>query len=232
MHNALPSPITILTGYYGSGKTEVAVNLAISAASAGETVHLIDLDGLKPGFRSRELAATLTQSGVKLVAPTGILANADMPLVPPTVVPLLTGKRRGRIVIDLGGDPGGARALAQFSTLLKQIDHDLVMVVNTMRPFSSTLERILTALAELEESTRMRITGLLANTHLGADTDAAMIERGCALTAEAGRHVGLPVLAVVTPVPVDVPVPQVRIQRYVLPPWDTERSSLLCQKAP
>ena len=36
--------IIILIGNYGSGKTEIALNLAINAASEGKRTQLIDLD--------------------------------------------------------------------------------------------------------------------------------------------------------------------------------------------
>ena len=46
--------ISIITGHYGTGKTELAVNLALALAGEGCRVMLADLDIVNPYFRSRE----------------------------------------------------------------------------------------------------------------------------------------------------------------------------------
>ena len=46
--------ITIITGHYGTGKTEFAVNLALALARERPRVMLADLDIVNPYFRSRE----------------------------------------------------------------------------------------------------------------------------------------------------------------------------------
>ena len=40
--------ITIITGHYGSGKTNLAVNLALRLADAGEKVTIVDFDIVNP----------------------------------------------------------------------------------------------------------------------------------------------------------------------------------------
>ncbi|MEI3348767.1 MAG: P-loop NTPase [Dysosmobacter sp.] len=44
--------ITIVTGHYGTGKTEFAVNLALALARERPRVMLADLDIVNPYFRS------------------------------------------------------------------------------------------------------------------------------------------------------------------------------------
>ena len=46
--------ITIISGHYGTGKTEFAVNLAIAMAQDGRDISLVDLDIINPYFRSFE----------------------------------------------------------------------------------------------------------------------------------------------------------------------------------
>ena len=41
----------ILIGNYGSGKTEIALNIAIRAAARGERTQVIDLDKVNDYFR-------------------------------------------------------------------------------------------------------------------------------------------------------------------------------------
>ena len=43
-----PHRISIITGHYGTGKTELAVNLAFRLAAEGERVMLADLDIVNP----------------------------------------------------------------------------------------------------------------------------------------------------------------------------------------
>ena len=60
--------VTIITGHYGTGKTEFAVNLALALASDGEQVMVADLDVVNPYFRSRERRATLEEAGITLIS--------------------------------------------------------------------------------------------------------------------------------------------------------------------
>ena len=57
--------IHLIAGHYGSGKTELAVSLALFAAKlrAYPRIALIDLDIANPYFRSRERRDLLEQAG-------------------------------------------------------------------------------------------------------------------------------------------------------------------------
>jgi len=77
--------ITILVGHFGSGKTEIALNGALELASAGHSVTLADLDVVKPYFRSRAARAILDAAGIRLLAPSGEVAHADLPIIVPQV---------------------------------------------------------------------------------------------------------------------------------------------------
>ena len=58
--------LLIIVGGYGSGKSEISVNLARQLAQHfGETVTIADLDIVNPYFRSREAAERLASFGVK-----------------------------------------------------------------------------------------------------------------------------------------------------------------------
>ena len=66
--------ILVVTGHYGSGKTEFCVSLAMRLARMGygpyRRLALIDLDIANPYFRSRERKAVLEAAGV------GVYGNA------------------------------------------------------------------------------------------------------------------------------------------------------------
>ena len=54
LHQNLTKRVLIIAGAYGSGKTEVAVNLALYLKQFNEPQSIIDLDIVNPYFRSRE----------------------------------------------------------------------------------------------------------------------------------------------------------------------------------
>ncbi len=74
-------PVVVLTGHYGVGKTNLALNLALAAAAAGEQVAVADLDLVNPYFRSSDYGDTLAPAGIRLVAPTFAGTALDTPSV-------------------------------------------------------------------------------------------------------------------------------------------------------
>ena len=46
--------ITIISGHYGSGKTNIAVNLAIDLKKSFDKVAVADLDIVNPYFRTKD----------------------------------------------------------------------------------------------------------------------------------------------------------------------------------
>ena len=71
--------VSILTGHYGTGKTEVSVNLALALAAEGEQVMLADLDIVNPYFRSRERRPLLEKAGVRVISSSQACSDADVP---------------------------------------------------------------------------------------------------------------------------------------------------------
>ena len=82
--------VTVFVGHFGSGKTEIALNVALDLATGGERVTLADADVVKPYFRSRAARTLLEDSGVELIAPQGEHVHADLPIL----VPRLRGALR------------------------------------------------------------------------------------------------------------------------------------------
>jgi len=70
--------ITIVAGHYGSGKSEICVNLALKH----KPDYFVDLDIINPYFRTRALDSLFEEHGIHLVESTvnGML-NSDMPYV-------------------------------------------------------------------------------------------------------------------------------------------------------
>lgn len=185
--------ISIITGHYGTGKTEVSVNLALALAEEGEQVMLADLDIVNPYFRSRERKEMLEEAGVRVIATSQACHHADVPALPAEVLSILEN-RDVRGVLDIGGDPVGARVLARFQPKIVPEDYQLIYVVNANRPEVRTVENAVSYLRRIEETTGLTCTGLVNNTHLCGETTETEVRRGAELARAVSAETGIPVL--------------------------------------
>lgn len=215
---------TLLLGHFGSGKSEVAVNLALFAARQKPAVTLVDLDLVNPYFRSRDATPLLRSMGIDLVLPETRYLNADLPILVPQVRALLeAGTAYG--VIDVGGDDTGARVLGSICDSLVHGQHRVLMVLNHLRPFSDTVRACLNMKARIEDSARVKVDGFVSNAHMMEETDVALILAGHAFAKQLSGASGLPLEFITAPeglaaeVAGQVDVPVLSINRRLLPPW-------------
>lgn len=185
--------ILIITGHYGTGKTEFSVNLAMDLARAGQKVMLADLDIVNPYFRSRERKALLEEAGVQVICSSQACSDADIPSLPAEILTILEDRSR-RGILDIGGDPDGARVLAQFQPKIITEDYQLIFVSNANRPEVETAEKAVSYLRSIESVTGLTCGALVDNTHLCGETTPEEIRRGSRLVEEISRQTGLPVL--------------------------------------
>lgn len=233
--------IHIFAGRFGSGKTEVALNYARALAARpnpGGTLRpatpapgaagvvLIDLDIVTPYFRSRETADRMREQGIEVVAPSVIGQYLDTPAITPQILGAIEQSQRP-VVLDVGGDKQGARALGQFSAAIQKRGYIMHLVVNPYRPFTSTAEGVATAVAEIEETSRLRVTGLVSNPNLMGETTSEHIVQGHARIVEFGQHLDLPVSFLCVErrwaehlSPGDVSQPLLLLDRYFVQPWE------------
>lgn len=157
--------LTFITGHYGSGKSEFSVNLAIRKGIK----NIVDLDIVNPYFRSRELVDILKQSDIKLISsPLENSLGSDLPYIAREAYTLIN--RQDDVIYDLGGDSVGARILRQFVDSINLEDSDLLLCVNVYREQTSTAEKIMKIIDEIESSGGIRITGLINNSNFIRDT--------------------------------------------------------------
>lgn len=187
--------VTLLVGHFGSGKTEIAVNGALELAAAAVPVALVDLDVVKPYFRSRAARQILAERGVDLVAPEGENLHADLPIIVPRIRHLLRRSER-RVIVDVGGDDSGARVLGSLADVMPTDETEVVLVVNFKRPFTQDPAQAVAMAREIEAASRVRLSGLISNTHLMGETTAEIVREGLAMANETGRLLDLPVVAV------------------------------------
>jgi len=175
------SNLKIITGHFGSGKTEFCLNYAINSARKNPTT-LIDIDIVNPYFRSREQASLLEGEGVRLVGGSLGLSNvsADLPALPAEIYGHID-ERFDTVILDVGGDASGARVLSRFSPEISSRDYDMYIVVNANRPFTQTPEAVIRYINDIEATSRLHIQGIINNTHLLRETSLDDINRGIEL---------------------------------------------------
>ena len=225
--------IYIIVGGYGSGKSEVAVNLARYLVHHRENdtipVAIADLDIVNPYFRSREAIIELSQLGIKAIVPQGAHFHADLPIIVPEIKGAVQ-ENNGYVVLDVGGDDVGARVLSSLAGAFHPDEYELLLVLNKNRPFTSTVDLTLKLINEIETSSRLKFTGLISNTHLMDDTTAETIYDGITLTKAVSDKTGLPVNFISfeeTLLPrLDknrFPYPVLPLNRSLLTPWERKK---------
>ena len=166
--------IKIITGHYGSGKTNFSVNLAVKAAAEGKSAAIVDLDIVNPYFRTADFKDLFEKKGIRLIAPDFARSNLDIPSIQFDVVELATDE--DCLIIDVGGDDAGATALGVYSRQLADSEPDVLYVINRYRSLTTTPEEAVEILREIESTARIRATALVNNSHLKQRTDAKVIE--------------------------------------------------------
>ncbi len=215
-----------LVGAYGSGKTEVAVNLALHLRQHDLAVQIADLDIVNPYFRCREAHELMRAHGVRVVIPPGSQAYADLPIVVPEIAGMLRPPPGTVSVLDVGGDDVGARVLSSFRPLVRDGSYELWQVINGRRPFSDTVDACLAMQRAIHASSRLRVTGVVANTHLIDETTEDVVLDGVALARAVADAADVPLrMVAVMEELADCPGiaaladPVLRLRRRMLPPW-------------
>ncbi len=180
--------ITFLTGYYGSGKTEIALNLAL----AKKVDYLVDLDVINPYFRSREAEKMLSKNGTVCISSD--LENgayADLPYLSKKIF-LPFREADTRSIFDLGGNDLGARIMRQFDEEDKA-DVDLFLVVNVFREETKDEASIIRVIREIEGASGFKVTGIINNTNLLKETTYDEIYFGEAIISEVAKKCDIPI---------------------------------------
>ena len=216
--------IVLIVGNFGSGKTEVAVNLAIQL-SGRQNVSIADLDIVNPYFRCREARDEMEGYGIRVINPEGDYRAADLPIILPEVRGALLNEGR-TLIFDVGGDDAGARVLSSLADVFADRRYTMLQVLNARRPFTENVEGCLKIRSEIESASRLRVTGLVSNTHLMEETDAPTVVEGLRLAREVGQAAGLPIAFVTADEKLrggfdakQAGCPVLWIQRRMLPPW-------------
>ncbi|MDR2649243.1 MAG: hypothetical protein LBB94_05935 [Clostridiales bacterium] len=187
--------ITLFAGHYGSGKTNLAVNYAIALKHLhpGSRVILADLDIVNPYFRSLDSADALECAGIEIIASQFANSNLEAPSMPGEAMILFDNKACCG-VIDVGGDERGAYAVGRYSDYIREENVDALLVCNKYRPLSREPEQVLSIKNEIENAARIKFTGLVNNSNLGAQTTPEHIISSLRYINRVSELCGLPVI--------------------------------------
>lgn len=215
--------VLVIAGHYGSGKTELALNLAIALKPSSAQLALIDLDIVNPFFRSAEQERMLSAHGVEVFMPLYANTGVDIPSLPPDILSVFV-RDDLRAIFDVGGDDAGAAALGAYAPQFERVEKAFFMVVNPFRPRSETVDQITGMYEAIARRARMKPDAFVANPNVGDTTTIEDILEGLAITREAAKACGVPVsflcvregLAGKTP---DMGLPVFPMRRYLKPEW-------------
>ncbi len=186
--------LTLLCGHYGSGKTNVAVNLAFHLKEQYNSVVVADLDIVNPYFRTKDSLDDFKSRGIELICSEYANTNVDIPALPADMYRLTTDKTL-TAVIDVGGDDRGAYALGRLVPEIKAEDNfDMLMVINGFRPLTPDAESTIEVMREIETACKLKFTGLVNNSNIGEETRAENVINSMDYANEVSRASGLPIV--------------------------------------
>lgn len=222
--------VSVFYGLYGSGKSEIAMNCAVRLAASGKRVTIVDLDAVTPYFRVRDYRDELAEKGVVVVAPKESVRHADLPVLPEGVRSVLT-QGPGEVIVDVGGDPTGARVLGGLRDALSPWARGF-FVVNSSRPFFRTIPEAEEAIEKVSLSAGLKPTALVANTHLSDLTTREHVVSGVEFARDLGRKIGLEVAFCAAPSELKGEeafikertggLPILWLERFLKKPWEVE----------
>ncbi|EQK45453.1 MULTISPECIES: hypothetical protein [Paraclostridium] len=185
--------IRIIIGHYGSGKSEFSMNYVTKLRDLTDAkVAISDLDIVNVYFRTREKRDFLQSKNIMPIDSSIQATSLDLPAVSAQVTAPLTDKSYD-YVIDVGGDDVGARVLGRFSHLVEKDDYDMFCVVNANREQTQTTSDVINHIRAIENSSKLKVTGLINNTHLVRETTIEDILKGQELVKEVSNITNIPI---------------------------------------
>lgn len=185
--------VTLLAGHYGSGKTNIAINLALAQKKAGYEVTVADLDIVNPYYRTKDSEDELNAAGIKLICSPFANSNVDVPALPQELYGIVDDLDH-HMVVDIGGDDRGAYALGRFANRLKEeADYEMFLVLNQYRPLTAEAKDAVAVMREIEAAGHLAFTAIINNSNLGAATKPEDVLASLDYAAEISAETGLPV---------------------------------------
>lgn len=185
--------ITLLCGHYGSGKTNVAVNMAYDLKEKYSSVAIADLDIVNPYFRTKDSKDDLEKREITLISSEYAGSNVDIPAMPQQMY-MITANKDLHAVIDVGGDDRGALALGRIiPDIINENDYEMLFVINCYRPLTRDALSTLEVMREIEEACKCKFTAIVNNSNIGNETTPEDILNSVPYANEVSSLSGLPI---------------------------------------
>ena len=186
--------LTILCGHYGSGKTNIAVNMAFDLASQRDNIAIADLDIVNPYFRSKDSEQEFRDKNIRLICSDFASSNVDLPSMPADLY-AITDDKSLSVIMDIGGDDRGAYALGRLRpAILEENDYEMLMVVNKFRPLTPDAPSTIEVMREIEAACGIPFTGIINNSNLAGETTAEDVLGSISYAEEVSKLSGLPLV--------------------------------------
>ncbi len=186
--------ITLLCGHYGSGKTNIAVNMAFELKEKFENVVVADMDIVNPYFRTKDSQKEFEKAGIKLIASAFAGSNVDLPSLPQEMYSL-TDSRDAHCILDIGGDERGALVLGRYAERIKEENnYEMYFVFNACRPLTRNADDALEVMREIEWAGKIPFTGIINNSNIGEETTAEIVINSITAANELSQKAGIPLV--------------------------------------
>lgn len=186
--------LTLLCGHYGTGKTNIAVNMAFDLKKKWDKTAVADLDIVNPYFRTKDSEKEFKASGIRFICSEYANSNLDIPALPQDIYSI-TDEKDQKVILDIGGDDRGAYVLGRIApAIIKENDYEMLMVVNCYRPLTKTADSTIQVMREIEQASSIRFTGIINNSNLGAETTSDDVLKSFEYADEVARLASIPVV--------------------------------------
>ncbi len=186
--------ITLIAGHYGSGKTNIAVNMAFDLKRHYNNVAIADLDIVNPYFRTKDSQNDLAAADIKLICSEYANSNVDIPAIPQDMYSIIDD-REINAVVDIGGDDRGAYALGRYSgAIVDEGNYDMLFVINKFRPLTRNANDVIEVMHEIESAGKIKFTGIINNSNLGEETTAEDVKGSLNYADEVSKATNLPIV--------------------------------------
>ncbi len=185
--------LKIITGHYGSGKTEFSLNYAYELRKTGKKVYIVDVDVINVYFRSREKLDELKKDGIEVLGSNMIKAlGSDLPAVDFSFMSKYKAEVDAYFIIDLAGSKNG---LNICKTVIDKIDdYEFIMVINTYRNETSNKVDIVRQVKSFENFSSLKVSSFVNNTNLLHSTEFSDLVNGYNILKGASLELDIPIM--------------------------------------
>ena len=185
--------IRLFIGHYGRGKSQVSINYVTKLREQVEgEVALADLDVVNVYFRSREKKDLMKDLGITPIDSSINTTTLDLPAVSAEIMRPLNDKSVN-YVIDVGGDNVGGKVVGRFANQFNSNDYDMFYVVNANREKTQTAKEVLQYIDAIEATSKLKVTGLINNTHMLKETTVEDVLKGQYVAREVSKIRNIPI---------------------------------------